>query len=179
MVGARGLLMPQFAFPKFLKMENTPRTIVLFAVLGVVFLVVVLLHLYWGETSGLPSMGPYYYSTDGGKTFFASGQIHIPPFKHNGKTAVAAVVYVDTHGKPFVGYVFTYGHTGHDLLLGLPKVNGQTINNIAMRRQASQDCFVRKPGSRKWVPWNSPEGRKIENVINPITGKPLMPYNGS
>lgn len=170
--------MAQFAFPKFLKIENTPRTIVLFAVLGVVFLVVVLLHLYWGRTSALPSMGPYYYSTDDGKTFYASGQIRIPPFKHDGKNAVAAVVYIDAHGQPFVAYVYTYNQTGHDLLLGLPKVGGQTVNNIGMRQQASQDCFVRKPGGKKWVPWNSPAGRKIENVTNPATGQPLRPYTG-
>ncbi len=168
----------RFEIPKFLKLEKTPRTMGLFAVLGVVFLVVVLLHLYWGRNSGLPSLGPYYYSTDGGRTFFASGQIHIPPFKHNGKTAIAAVVYLNTHGRPFVAYVYTYGHTGHDLLLGMPKVGGQTVNNIGMRQQASQDCFVRKPGSRKWVPWNSPAGQKIVNVRNPATGQPFKPYHG-
>ncbi len=171
--------MSQFAILKFLKIENTPRTLGLFGVLAAVFLVVVLRHLYWGWTSEPPSMGPYYYSTDGGKTFFASGQIHIPPFKYDGKTAVAAVVYLNTHGRPFVAYVYKYDPAGRDLLLGLPTVAGRRVNNMAMRQQASQDCLVRKPGSRKWVPWTSSAGRKIENVINPITGKPLVPYNGS
>ena len=164
--------------PRLLRFEKTPRNFWLIAAAAMISLLAILCYIYSRTTSGMPTLGPYYYSIDRGKTFYSSNRIRIPLFKRGGKNAVGAVVYVNARGNPFVSYVYTYGTTGHDLLLGMPKVNGQLINNLAMRQQAAKDCFVSKPGGKKWVPWNSPAGQKIVNVRDPATGKPFKPYHG-
>jgi hypothetical protein len=49
-----------------------------------------------------------FYSDDDGRTFFEDSLYKFPPFDHDGKTAVGAVVYVDAHNDKFVGYLTRY-----------------------------------------------------------------------
>ncbi len=149
------------------------------ALLGTAAILLILayaVHRYFSATS-IPATGPYYYTTDNGRSFISSRRIHIPPFDLGGKKAFEAGVFVDAHGKPYVAYVYTYLLAGQAILAGLPKVDGQKVDNDSMRMQASQYCLVRKPGHRKWVPWNSHEGQQIVNVRDPDTGQPAKLYD--
>ncbi|NNM86654.1 MAG: hypothetical protein HKL96_12965 [Phycisphaerales bacterium] len=170
--------MIEIKIPRMKRIEMSRKNIALLGTAALLLILSYAVHMYFGAVS-IPASGPYYYSTDNGRTFIRSRAIHIPPFDLNGKKAVEAGVFVDAHGKPYVAYVFTYLLAGQAILAGLPKVDGQKIDNDSMRMQASQYCLVRKPGHKKWVPWNSPEGQQIVNVRDPATGQPAKPYAGS
>lgn len=163
--------------PEITRFQVTPKNIALIIGACVLLLVGYGLHVYFAE-SAFPVSGAYFYSTDNGSTFFRSNNIQIPPFTADGKTALEAGVFVDAQGKPFVAYVYSYVTRGQEILRGLPHVAGQVVDNSTMRMQASKYCFVRRPGAKKWVPWNSPAGQKIINVRDPVTGKPLRAYHG-
>jgi hypothetical protein len=46
-----------------------------------------------------------YYTDDDGQSYFEDTIYKFPPFDHNGKTAVMAIVYEDAHNNKFVGYL--------------------------------------------------------------------------
>lgn len=56
-----------------------------------------------------------FFSDDDGQTYFSDTIYHFPPFDHNGKTAVAAMVYSGASGK-FVGYMTRYSPEAKKLL---------------------------------------------------------------
>ena len=140
--------------------DMSRKNIALLGTAAVLLLLSYAVHLYF-TTRRMPESAPYYYSTDNGQTFFRMSDIRIPPFDHHGKKALEAGVYVDSHGKPFVAHVFTYSLAGQAILAGLPKFHGTIVDNDSLRMQASQYCLVRRPGHKKWVPWNSPQGQQI------------------
>jgi hypothetical protein len=57
-----------------------------------------------------PTVG--YFTDDEGSTYFTAPVTSLPPFDHNGKQAVAAVVFKCKHGDPFVGYLQRFTDAG-------------------------------------------------------------------
>jgi len=57
-----------------------------------------------------PHFNPYqsYYTDDDGKTFYKDSIYNFPPYDHDGKTAVWAMVYEDNNGHRFVGYCLRF-----------------------------------------------------------------------
>jgi hypothetical protein len=53
-----------------------------------------------------PRANPYkaYFTDDDGKTYYRDSIYHFPPYQHDGKTAVWAMVFEDDAGHDFVGY---------------------------------------------------------------------------
>jgi hypothetical protein len=48
-----------------------------------------------------------WFTTDDGQTWFRDSNRKVPPFQHDGKEAVFAMVY-ECHGKQYVGYMSRY-----------------------------------------------------------------------
>ncbi|MDB5324817.1 MAG: hypothetical protein JWM57_386, partial [Phycisphaerales bacterium] len=83
------------------------------AVVGVVAGVMLLAAASWAifvlKPASTSALTKAYYSDDDGKTTFVDGIDRVPPFDHNGKTAVRAVLFTaDDHGTSFVGYLERY-----------------------------------------------------------------------
>ena len=170
--------MVKFDLSRWTRLETSPRNLILIAALLVGIALLAAVHMFSGGPS-MPTLGRYYYSVNNGRTFFASHAIHIPPFAFHGKPAVAAGVFVNVRGLPFVAYVYKYDPTGRGMVAsGISTVNGQRVDNGAMREQAARFCYVSKPGGKQWVLWTSPAGQKIVHVRDPATGQPLKPYTG-
>ena len=55
-----------------------------------------------------------FFTIDDGRTFFTAGIDNVPPFTHEGKEAVKAVVY-ECDGKRFVAYMHRYTPEGHQV----------------------------------------------------------------
>ena len=110
---------------------------------------------YVGTRGGRPpSLGPYYYTVDDGKTFFSSDILRIPPFSKDGEEAVAVALFKDNMGQAFVGFLYKYSTEGKQMLAQLPTDN-------AYRAEASRYCVVKRPGEGRWVPADSAAGRVI------------------
>ncbi len=155
------------------------RNAILLAIAVFLLLAILVLHSLFSASRSVPTGQQYDYSTDNGRTFFSSSTIHIPPFRHNGKKTFQVGVFVNSKGQPFVAYVFKYTPTGQGILQGLPKIDGQTVDNSQMRQDAAKHCLVRRPGGKTWVRWNSPAGQKIVNGPHLANGKPALPYGGN
>ncbi len=160
------------------QLRTLPKNVKLVGIAVTLFVVAFMIHWYF-SAAAIRTAGPYYYSTDNGRTFFRSDAIYIPPFKWKGKIALQAGVFVAAGGRPVIAYVFKYTLAGRDMLLALPRRKGRIMDSSSLRFQAAAYCLVRKPGHKKWVPWNSPEGQQIVNVRDPATGQPAKPYDGS
>ncbi len=164
--------------PEIRQFAVAPKNIVLIGIAIVLLLASYAVDVYFGRTA-VPRSETYFYSTTNGRTFFSSNNIQIPPFQVNGKKAAEAGVFVNARGKPVVAYVYSYATRGQEILRGLPMVAGRIVDNSEIRIQASRYCFVRRPGAKKWVPWNSPTGQKIVGAVDPVTCKALRVYRGN
>src|SRR5271163_2656883 len=83
-----------------------------------------------------PSGPPdYYFSDDDGKTFFAASSDSVPPFDHNGQTAVRAYVF-QCGSQEFVGYLERFTPSYHDAAVA----HGITPETIRFGRE------IKKPG---------------------------------
>lgn len=87
---------------------------------------------------GLPRA---YFTADDGKTYFAAGMENVPPFEHEGKSAVRAYVFRCGTGEPFVGYVERY----------VPEAHKAMVENRATPQHQIAGRELKKPGESKWV----------------------------
>jgi hypothetical protein len=88
---------------------------------------------------GLPSA---YYTVDDGKTYFVAGMENVPPFAHDGQTAVRAYVFrCGSSGKPFVGYVERYNEKSHKAM----------VENRATPQDQIAGRELKRPGEGTWV----------------------------
>ena len=110
----------------------------LVAVVAIALVAVQLLGNKRGITSTLPDA---YFTDDDGKTFFADSPTNVPPFDHNGKTAVSAYVY-RAGGKEFVAYMSRYTPEARKRIVASKKV---TAEDERFGRE------LKKPGAAEWI----------------------------
>jgi hypothetical protein len=101
-----------------------------------------------------------WFSDDDGKTWFPGDVRALPPFDHNGKPAVRAVVFrCDTHKKTFVAYLQRFTPEGQRMLREARSGNGPSSLNALQ----THGVEVKSPGAATLVNANSPEGIKLRN----------------
>lgn len=106
-----------------------------------------------GANSSLDE-GPAFYSVDDGKSFFKADSANIPPFTHDGKEAVQAIVYTVDGGKTrFVGYLMRFTPKGVQHIKdqrakaaasGQPALPGQDP-------ELQENTEIKRPGERTWI----------------------------
>ena len=104
-----------------------------------------------------PTLG--YFTDDDGATFFTGPLTQIPPFDHNGKQAVAAVVFKCKRGDPFIGYLQRYTPAGKKALLtpGPPAFGGEAQIQVSAPHK----------GEKGWTAIFSNAAPAIMNVKSP------------
>jgi hypothetical protein len=101
-----------------------------------------------------------FYSDDNGRTIFKDSIYHFPPFEHNGRTAVEAVL-AESHGRKFVAYLMRYTPEAKQRLQ--QKYDDAVANNLQVQRVvldfmnaapiSRAGTEIKLPGSgHDWVP---------------------------
>lgn len=146
-----------------LEQNQKPLAIVV-GVLVLLAIVVAFFSLRSGRGGGFGGSGKpkLYFSVDDGKTWFEDDAGQLPPFQHDGKTAVRAQVYkCGENGQPFVGY--------------LQRIEEKALKSAEAARAAGKPAAdvdaiwqfaveVKKPGDAKWV---SVKDRASEAIMIP------------
>ena len=96
--------------------------------------------------SGKPKL---YYTVDDGKTWFEDDATLLPPFQHDGKTAVRVQLFkCGENGQPFVGFLQRIEDKAHKQAeaaqaAGKPQVEVEEVYQPGLE--------VKKPGEARWV----------------------------
>jgi hypothetical protein len=98
--------------------------------------------------------GSAFYSVDDGKTYFRADATNIPPFMHDGKEAVQALVYTVDGGKTrYVGYLMRFTPFGiqrlKDVRAKAAATSTPTLPGLDTELQANTE--VKRPGAQVWV----------------------------
>lgn len=105
-----------------------------------------------------------FFSDDDGKTFFADSTDNIPPFDHNGKQAVKAVVFTCDNGKTkFVGYLERFSPAAKAKLQAAMDANRPDLG--LMESTTEHDVQVKQVNGGQWYDQNSPQGQQIMNDV--------------
>ncbi|HSV16405.1 MAG TPA: hypothetical protein VLI90_19230, partial [Tepidisphaeraceae bacterium] len=100
--------------------ELTRRPWIAVVTVAIGFTIIALNLFSRGGTNAQPTApSRVYFSDDDGKTFFADDAALIPPFDHNGHTAVMAMVFKCPGKQPFIGYLLRFNHEGRTALAAL------------------------------------------------------------
>lgn len=99
-----------------------------------------------------------FFTVDDGKTTFTDAADRIPPYDHNGQTAVRAYLYQCEGGQPFVAYLERYTDEMKKALTdpSVPKV-GPVDREFIIGRNTE----IKRPGEGDWVKRSSDAGQKI------------------
>jgi hypothetical protein len=101
-----------------------------------------------------------YYTVDDGKTWFEDDADLLPPYQHDGKTAVRVMLYkCGEGGQPFVGYLMRIESGAHKSAEAA-KAQGRSDLDVEAVWQNSVE--VKKPGDSKWV---SVRDRTAEGIM--------------
>jgi hypothetical protein len=128
---------------------------------------------YWPVKKA--NLAQSYYSDDDGQTWFADSAFLVPPFEHNGKTAVAALIYsYDDGKKQFCAYLAEYTPDAKKKMESAQSAAeraGQSPGSIALYRDPQfmkQGLRVKKPGAGKpWIPYGDPKANEIFTITSP------------
>ena len=100
-----------------------------------------------------------FYTTDDGKTWFADGIDKVPPFEHDGQTAVKAHLFQNDQGSPFVAYLERYTDDGKkkaeklwaDARVKATDNGGKvTVDPMILQGLMISSTEVKKPGTPQW-----------------------------
>ena len=133
------------------KLEQNQKMLAI--VVGVLVLVAIVVAFFTMRSSRGGAFGSakpqFYYTVDDGKTWFEDDATQLPPFQHDGKTAVRVQLYKcgDT-GQPFVGYLQRIEDKAHKSATAA-RAAGKPQQEIEAIYQYSLE--VKKPGDPKWV----------------------------
>lgn len=107
-----------------------------------------------------------YFTDDGGSTFFADDSAKIPPFDHQGKVAVQAVVFKCGSKAPFVGYLLRYAASGHDALMKLSEAErrGASPQVVQLRMNSAE---VKRPDQKEWQLMQDEHSVGIGDIVRP------------
>jgi hypothetical protein len=138
-------------------------------------------HYFWPAGKRLnPSKA--FFSADDGQTYFVDSIYNFPPFDHNGKTAVEAVVAI-TNGQYYVGYLVRYKPEARKQLQekyddavrnGLP-VQQVILDFMSNAEFSMSGMEVKLPGSdHEWQPRRqlaslnvkSPDGKVPDRILD-------------
>lgn len=140
------------------RIQGNPRLVGGVGAVLVIFAAGVIYHETLGQPhQDLQLVNSAFYSDDDGKSWFIDDASKIPPFDHDGKKAVRAVVYRYDDDKKFVAYLERFSDAQ------LPQVQAVIA---AHPEQASHWLHgamqVKKPGSLKWI---EPGDGNVANTI--------------
>jgi hypothetical protein len=120
--------------------ENPRLTVGIVCTIALVATGFVVMQVLAGRRT-FPSKSPNsFYTIDDGKTFFVASSDNIPPFEHEGKQAVHAIVF-ECSGKQFVGYLERYTPESRQAILA--GKGSPTIETYGRE--------LKKPGGKVWV----------------------------
>jgi hypothetical protein len=148
------------------QIAEKPAIAVGFGFAGLLIAVVVLFH----QTVGRPHLSASvlnsaFYSDDDGATWFIDDVSKLPPFDHNGKPAVRAVIYRYDDNKKFVAYLEKYSD---DRLAQIQAAIAAHPEETSHWMKTAME--VKKPGDAKWAP---PPSEKPQGAI--AYGKVITP----
>ena len=120
------------------------------------FVLIALIAAYFtfaGSSSGSNlggATGKAFYTIDDGKTWFADSAEKLPPFDHDGKEAVGAVVY-QCGGKQFVNHLIRYTPAGKTATLAneASLKSGKPIAPTRGRPAGLRQ--LKRPGTTTWI----------------------------
>jgi hypothetical protein len=120
-------------------------------------------------------VGEVFFTTDDGKTWFPGPADRFPPFQHEGRTAVQAVVWAGDGGKTkFVSHLVRYTPEGQKKATALrkgadPSALQELPGNFSWRE-------VKRPGAPEsdWISDNDPKARDLMQPVLPpgVQGPP-------
>jgi hypothetical protein len=122
-----------------------------------------------------------YFTSDDGETYWAENTDRVPPFTHESKVAVRAMVY-QCGGNKFVAYLMRYTADGKQAVeqtiaqRSAPKPDGSIQRTASAVARSGVE--LKRPGEANWVIGTSIEGSKIRAVQCPHDQKhvPEMVY---
>jgi hypothetical protein len=134
----------------------------------VVIAIIVIIWQLWGGSGPVASSGAsqMYYSNDDGATYFAEAATKLPPFDHNGKPAVRALVFDCGDGKPFVGMLQRYTK---EAKAKLEKAQAGQPGDVIMEDIEITGLEIKKPktGDDKWIKQTDPRAGAVSRVTCP------------
>lgn len=100
----------------------------------------------------------FYFTSDDGKSFFASSSANYPPFDYRGQPAVRAHVF-ESNGRRFVGYLDRFNAT---TIAKLKSGHPLTAEMVRFGRE------LKRPGSSSWIKSGDLASvSKLQNVKSP------------
>jgi hypothetical protein len=159
--------------------EQKPALMASFAGAALLIALIALYH----QTVGKPHLSvrllnSAFYSDDDGSTWFVDDASKLPPFDHNGKPAVRAVVYRYDNDKKFVAYLEKFSDAELAQAQAAIAAHPQETSHWAQ-----SPMQVKKPGDAKWIlpPAENPQGAiayaKIITATAPDGSKNLSPVS--
>jgi hypothetical protein len=143
-------------------------------------IILIVMQMAGGSKSARPpTVSGAFFSDDDGKTYFSDDPTKIPPFDHNGKIAVGAVVFKpSTGGDPFVGYLVSNTNQLKAKLESEVNTGGLEGLNAYMSDNTIVGALIKKPGDPKWHAAGSKDANAAE-VPRDASGKaiPVIPVN--
>jgi hypothetical protein len=134
------------------KLEENQKTLaIVVGVLVVVAILVAFLTMRSGRGGGFggSAEAKLFYTVDDGKTWFEDDATKLPPFDHEGKTAVRVQVYkCGENGQPFAGYLQRIDDAAHKSAEAA-RAAGKPQQEIEAIWQNSVE--VKRPGETRWV----------------------------
>jgi hypothetical protein len=112
--------------------------------------------------------GKSYFTTDDGMSFFELTNDNVPPFKHEGKTAVRAYVFSCDGGKTrFVGFLERFTPDAKKTIeAALKHPNEDTIDGQGAIQTGAQVKLPRTGNDdSKWILRDSPEGQALMDSV--------------
>jgi hypothetical protein len=146
--------------------NGRPKTVCAIAAAVIVVIVFTVFAEMRPPSGTVSVVSKLYFTVDDGKTYFADDSSKIPPFDHDGKQAVQAVVFRCDQGEPFVGYVLRFPPQVKAELETLSRNDGKAIN---IRMQYAE---VKKPGGSRWVSVSSDRPNSGLGDIIRVEGPP-------
>jgi hypothetical protein len=128
---------------------------------------------YWPTKKA--DLSQSYYSDDDGQTWFADSAYRIPPFDHNGKTAMSALIFSYDNGKKqFCAYLAQYTPEAKkkmDAALAEAQRKGDSPSSVALYRDPAfmkQGLQVKKPGaSNHWISYGDRKANEVFTINSP------------
>lgn len=108
-----------------------------------------------------------YFTTDGGKSWFADDMTNIPPYQKDGKEAVRAFVFKCADGKEFVGYLQRFTPDGKRAIEAIqtPNPNHHGPPDTSQIRMAyTTGREVKRPDDADWT--NGGDLAKCAQIIS-------------
>jgi hypothetical protein len=125
-------------------------------------------HAFGSSTSSIANK--QFFSDDDGETYFVASASNLPPFDHNGKQAVRALVFSCGDGKPFVGQLQRYTADAKAKLEKIrsgPAPTGPRSMNAEDPEAAGLEIKKPRNATAAWVKRGDPAYAEVSRVTCP------------